>query len=144
MLSSKNPRKILQTREHQLGHFGHLKAIQVSTKAAVSGHYHCARAGKVGGGHLDDHSGEVSRSTAIGRTQIGSAKRRQRRPPWVTRNWLIFRPFQTTFRPPHSSFPPFLDPLNSFPWSLFADSSPLGNYDENKVGRRLNRVFQPR
>ena len=47
------------------------------------------------------------------------------------------------FRPPHSSFPPFLDPLNSFPWSLFVDSSPFGSYDENKVGRRLDRVFRP-
>ena len=47
------------------------------------------------------------------------------------------------FRPPHSSFPPFLDPLNSFPWSLFADSSQFGSDDENKVGRRLDRVFWP-
>ena len=43
----------------------------------------------------------------------------------------------------HSSFPPFLDLLNSFPWSLFADSSPFESYDENKVGRRLDQVFRP-
>ena len=33
----------------------------------------------------------------------------------------VFRDFSAIsghFRPPHSSFPPFLDPLNSFPWSL--------------------------
>ena len=46
-------------------------------------------------------------------------------------------------RPPHSSFSPFLDPLNSFPVSLFADSSPFERYDENKFGRRLDRVFWP-
>ena len=43
----------------------------------------------------------------------------------------------------HSSFPPFLDLLNSFPWSLFADSSPFESYDENKVGRRLDQFFRP-
>ena len=47
------------------------------------------------------------------------------------------------FRPPHSSYPPFLDPLNSFLWSLFVDSSLFESYDENKVGRWLDRVFQP-
>ena len=46
-------------------------------------------------------------------------------------------------QPTHSSFPPFLDPLNSFPWSLFADSSPFESYDENKVGQQLDRVFRP-
>ena len=34
-------------------------------------------------------------------------------------------------------------PLNSFPWSLFADSSPFERYDKNKVGRLLDRVFRP-
>ena len=47
------------------------------------------------------------------------------------------------FRPAHSSFPPFLDPLNSFPWSFFADSSPFGGYNKNKISRRLDRVFRP-
>ena len=59
---------------------------------------------------------------------------------------LAFRDFSAIFghfKPPHSSFPPFLDPLNSFPWSLFADSSPFESYDENKVGQQLNRVFRP-
>ena len=46
-------------------------------------------------------------------------------------------------RPTHTSFPPFLDPLNSFSWSLFADSSPFERYDENKFGRLLDRVFGP-
>ena len=47
------------------------------------------------------------------------------------------------FRPPHNSFPPFLDPLNSFPWSFSPDSSPFERYDENKFRRLLNRVFLP-
>ena len=51
--------------------------------------------------------------------------------------------FSGHFRPPHSSFPPFLDPLNSFPWSLFADSAPFGSYNENEISRRLDRVFRP-
>ena len=51
--------------------------------------------------------------------------------------------FSGHFRPPHSSFPPFLDPLNSFLWSLFSDSSPFGSYNKNKIGRRLDRVFRP-
>ena len=55
----------------------------------------------------------------------------------------LFRPFFGHFKPPHSSFPPFLDPLNSFPWSLFADSSLFESYNENKIGRRLDRVFRP-
>ena len=47
------------------------------------------------------------------------------------------------FRPTHTSFPPFLDPLNSSAWSLFVDSSPFESYDKNKVGRLLDRVFRP-
>ena len=57
-----------------------------------------------------------------------------------------FRDFSAVsshFRPTHSSFPPFIDPLNSFPWSLIADSSPFESYNQNKVGRRLDRVFRP-
>ena len=47
------------------------------------------------------------------------------------------------FKPTHTSFPPFLDPLNLFPWSLFADSSPFERYDKTKVGQLLDRVFRP-
>ena len=46
--------------------------------------------------------------------------------------------FSGHLRLTHTSFPPFLDPLNSFPWPLFADSSPFESYDENKVGRLLD------
>ena len=59
------------------------------------------------------------------------------------RKFLDFSAISGHFRHTHSSFPPFLDPLNSFPWSLFANSSPFESYDENKVGRQLDRVFRP-
>ena len=51
--------------------------------------------------------------------------------------------FSDHSRPTYTFLPPFLDPLNSFPWSLFADSSPFERYDGNKVGRLLDRVFRP-
>ena len=59
------------------------------------------------------------------------------------RNFSTFSAISGHFRLAHTYFPPFLDPLNSFPWSIFADSSPFESYDENKVGRRLVRVFRP-
>ena len=98
------------------------------TKRGTTGHYHCTRAEQVGGGHRDDHAGEISRPSVAGRARIWPAKRR-RRPPWVTGNFLIFRPFPAT---------PYLlsiifGPLNSFPYSLFADSAPFERYDKKKL-----------
>ena len=58
------------------------------------------------------------------------------------RNFPTFSAISGNFRPAHTSFPPFLDPLNSFPWSLFVNSAPFESYDKNKVGR-LDQVFQP-
>ena len=117
----------------------------VWTKGGTTGRPPATRARQGGRGHPDDAGREVSRPTAAGRARIRPAKRR-RRPPWNTGFILIFRPFQAIsghFRPPHTSLPPFLDPLSSFPWSLFADSSPFERYDKNKVGRLLDRVFRP-
>ena len=59
------------------------------------------------------------------------------------RTFLDFLAISGHFRLTYTSLPPFLDPLHSFPWSLFADFSPFESYDENKVGRRLDRVFRP-
>ena len=59
------------------------------------------------------------------------------------RKFLDFSAILGHFRPTHTSFPPFLDPLNSSTWSLFADSSPFESYDKNKVGLLLDRVFRP-
>ena len=69
----------------------------------------------------------------------GSGRRsRRRRQTWVI-GFLYFLDISGLPIPP---FPPFLDPLNSFPWSLFVDSSPFERYDKNKVGRLLDRVFR--
>ena len=51
----------------------------------------------------------------------------------------VFRPFQADPYLP----PTIFGPLNSFPWSLFADSSPFERYNENKFGRLLDQVFRP-
>ena len=59
------------------------------------------------------------------------------------RTFLDFPAISGHFQSTHTSLPPFWDPLNSFPWSIFADSSPFESYDENKVGRRLDQVFRP-
>ena len=115
--------------------------MRVWTKGGTTSRPATTRAGQGGGGHPNDPAGKFSRPTAAGRAGIRPAKR-QRRPPWVIGFRLIFSTISGHFRPTHRSFPPFLDPLNSFPWSLFADSSPFESYDENKVGRRLDRVFR--
>ena len=105
---------------------------------ADSGHQHCTRAGQRGGGRPDNHAGKISRPAAAGRARIGPAKAAA----IVNLGRQIFE-FSGHFRPTNTSFPPFLDPLNSFPWSLFADSSPFERYYKNKVGRLLDQVFRP-
>ena len=108
------------------------------TKGGTTGHESATRAGLGGTPPPDEAGSEISRPTNVGHAGIWLEKTTAAAS--VCRR--IFK-FSGHFRPPHSSFPPFLDPLNSFPWSLFADSSPFGSYDENKVGRWLDRVFQP-
>ena len=54
-------------------------------------------------------------------------------------DFAVFRPFQAD---PYLLLP-FLDPLNSFLWSFSSDFSLFERYDENKFGRRLDRVFRP-
>ena len=110
------------------------------TKGGITGQLLATRAGQVGDPPPDDQAGQISRPAAVGCARIGLAKRR-RRPPWVIGHFVIFRPFQAIST--HTSLLQFLDHLNSFPWSLFADSSPFESYDENKVGRWLDRVFRP-
>ena len=105
---------------------------------ADSGHHYCTCAEQGGGGRPDDHAGKIFQPSAAGRARIGPAKAA------ATANlgcriFVFFGHFRTT----HTSFPPFLDPLNSFPWSLFADSSSFERYDKNKIGRLLDRVFRP-
>ena len=102
------------------------------------GHQHCTRAGQGGGGRPDDHAGKISRPAVVGRARIGPAKAAAA----ANLGRRIFV-FSGHFRPTHTLFPPFLDPLDSFPWSLFADSLPFERYNKNKVGRLLDRVFRP-
>ena len=105
---------------------------------ADSGHHYCTRAGQGGQPPSDDLGRKISRPTAAGRARIGPAK--EAAAATLGRRILSFFGH---FRPTHTSFPLFLDPLNSFPWSLFVDSSPFERYDKSKVGQLLDRVFRP-
>ena len=103
-----------------------------------SGHHYCTRSGDGGGGRPDDHAGKIFRPAAAGRTRIGPAKEAAA----VNLGRRIFM-FSGHFKPAHSSFPPFLDPLNSFPWSFSPDLSPFERYGKNKFDRLLDRVLRP-
>ena len=105
---------------------------------ADSGHHYCTHAGHGGGGRPDDHASKIFRPAAVGRAWIRSAKAAAA----ANLGRRIFV-FSGHFRPTHSSFPPFLDPLNSFPWSFSPDSSPFERYDKNKFDRLLEQVFRP-
>ena len=105
---------------------------------ADSGHHYYTRATQGGGGRQDTAADKISRPAAAGRARIGPAKLAAA----ANLGRLIFV-FFGHLRSTHTSFPPFLDPMNSFPWTLFADSSPFERYDKNKVGRLLDRVFRP-
>ena len=105
---------------------------------ADSGHHYCTRAGDGGGGRPDDHTGKIFRPAAAGRARIGPTKAAAA----ANLGRRIFV-FSSHFRPTHSSFPPFLDPMNTFPWSFSPDSSPFERYGKNKFGRLLYQVFRP-
>ena len=102
------------------------------------GHHYCTRTGDGGGGRPDNHVGKIFRPAAVGRARIGPVKAA------AAANlgcWIFV--FSGNFRPTHSPFPPFLDPLNSLPWSFSPDSSPFERYGKNKFDRLLDRVFRP-
>ena len=101
-------------------------------------HHYCTSAGQGGAPPPDDLGRKISRLTIAGRARIESAKAAE-----VANLGRRIFVFFGHLRPIHTSFLPFLDPLNSFPWSLFADSSPFERYNKNKVGRLLDRVFWP-
>ena len=100
---------------------------------ADSGHHYCSHAGHGEGGHQDAASGKNFRLAAAGRARIEPAKAAVA----ASLGHRIFV-FFDHFRPTHTSFPSFLDPLNSFSWSIFADSSSFESYDENKIGHHSN------
>ena len=89
------------------------QAIRVSTVGADSGHHHCTRAGQGGAPPPDDHRREISLPAAAGRAQIGPTNTAVA----ATLGCRILT-FSGHSRPTHTSLPPFLDPLNSFPWSF--------------------------
>ena len=102
-----------------------------------SGHHYCTRAGQGGDPPLDDLGHKISRPTAVGRARIGLAN--------VVATATLGRrilKFFGHFRPTHTSFSPFLYPLNSFLWSFSQDSSPFERYDKNNFDRLLDRVFR--
>ena len=105
---------------------------------ADSSHHYCTCACQGGGRRRDAISSKISLPAAVGRSRIGPAKATTA----ANLGRRIFE-FFGHFRPTQTSFPPFLDPLNSFPWSLFAYSSPFERYDKKKVDRLLDRVFRP-
>ena len=105
---------------------------------ANSGHHYSTRAVDGGGGRPDDHAGKIFQPAASGRARIRPAKAAAA----ANLGRRIFV-FSGHFRPTHSSFPPFLDPINSFPWSFSPYSSPFERYGKKKFGRLLDRVFQP-
>ena len=105
---------------------------------ADSGHHYCTHARQGGAPPLDDLGRKISWPTAVGRDRIGPANVAAA----TTLGCQIFL-FSCHFRPTHTFFPPFLDPLNSFPWSFSPDSSPFERYDKNKFGQLLDRVFRP-
>ena len=92
------------------------------------GHHYYTHAVQGGEGRRDAATGKISRPAAARRPRIGPAK--VAAAANLGRRIFVF---SGHFRQTHTSFPPFLDPLNSFPWSLFQDSSPFESYDENKI-----------
>ena len=122
ILNSKTLGKTLQNHEHRVRPFlNHLRAVGVWTKGGTTDRPPVTRAGQVAGQRSWDWAGEEAASATV-----------------VSGLFLIFSAISSHFRPTHSFLPPFLGPLNSFPWSLFADSSSFESYDENNVGRRLD------
>ena len=105
---------------------------------ADSGHHYCTCAGQGGGERRDAAPGKISRPAAVRRAWIRPTKAATIE---NLGHWIFV--FFGHLRPTHTSFKLFLDPLNSFPWSLFVDSSPFERYNKNKVGRLLDRVFRP-
>ena len=102
-----------------------------------SGHHYCTFTGQGGAPPLDHLGRKISRPAAAGRARIrptntAAAANLGRR---------IFV-FFGHFRPTHKSLPPFLDPLNSFPWSFSPDSPPFERYDKKNFGRLLDLVFR--
>ena len=141
-LSSQNPKRKLSKPGTPFGPSSHLRAMRNRTRRGTTGRSYCTRAGPPGAPQPDDAGRKISLPTAAGRAGIWPANPTAAAPIFHL-SFVIFSHFPATSGHPHSSFPLFLDLLNSSTWSLFADSSPFGSYNKNKIGRSLDRVFRP-
>ena len=104
---------------------------------ADSGHQYATRAGEGGAPPPNDLGCKISWLAAVGRTGIRSTNTATA----ATCGRRILS-FYGHFRPTHTSLPPYLDPMNSFPWSFSPDSSPFERYDKNKFDHLLDQVFR--
>ena len=105
---------------------------------ADSSHHYWTRARQGGAPPPDDLGRKISRPTAARRSRIGPANAEAAA---NLGRWIFV--FSGHYRPTHTSFPQFLDPLNSFPWSFSPDSSPFVRYGKKKFVRLLDQVFRP-
>ena len=119
-----NPREALQTCGPELGHFEPLASHRILDQRRLlqptTVHTHrpkrCATSGRSRWCNFTashrrtrpNRAGEAATAATVGH-----------------RVSLDFSAISGHLRPPQSSFPPFLDPMNSFPWSFFAHSSPF-------------------
>ena len=95
---------------------------------ADSGHHLATRTDQGGAPPLDDRIREISLPAAAGHTRIGLANTAAA----ATLGHRI-SPFSGHSSQTHTSLPPFLDPLNSFPWSFSPYSSPFERYDKTNL-----------
>ena len=102
------------------------------------GLHYCTRSGQRGAPPPDDLGHKISWPAAVGPARIEPVNTAAA----ATLGRQILS-FFGHFRPTHTSLPPFLDHLNSFPWSFSPDSSLFEIYDKNKFDRLLDRVFRP-
>ena len=128
ILSSKSLEKLPKTLNTELGRFDPISGRSSFSRGRLLSYPPCAPAGQGGAPPPDEVVNKISRPATAGRTRIGPVKAAA-----VAILGHQFSAFFGHFRPTHTSLPPFLDPLNSFPWSIFADSSPFERYDKNKV-----------
>ena len=137
-LSSQNPKRKLSKPGTPFGPSSHLRVVRDRTRRGTTDGSYCTRAGPRGAPPPDDADRKILQPTTAGRTGEPDGGCTV-----FSSEFCDFRPFFGHLRPPHSSFPPFLDLLNSSTWSHFADFAPFGSYNENEIGRSLDRVFRP-
>ena len=140
-LSSQNPKRKLSKPGTPFGPSSHLRAVRDQTRRGTTDGSYCTHAGPRGAPLSDDSAVKFTANRR--RTRRDLAGEPDGGCTVFSYEFCDFRSFFGHFRPPHSSFPPFLDLLNSSTWSLFADFSQFGSYNENEIGRSLDRVFRP-